>query len=324
MTAGQGSDAALGFLRSSLASWLDLAEDETALTEVLYDGEGRMALDVGGELVDPPLVALTDQDVLTFGNNAAVYADAVWSRERPFLSVIIPPDWRCSFMRPPASEHPVMALRKLRRQPIPLERWRAQGAFVLADEPEHEDPGPPRDDRLARLQWLVATRKTICISGEVGSGKTTLLRTLLGLIPSNERIVSLEDPRELLLTEPGGEATRKNYVALEASPAMELDALLRASLRLRPDRIIVGEVRGPEALELVRSLNVGHSGALFTLHSHGARDALDRLHSLVTEAQPGFHWESVERAIDAVVQIVGRGGNRRLAPIWETGDDDGR
>jgi Flp pilus assembly CpaF family ATPase len=169
-----------------------------------------------------------------------------------------------------------------------------------------------------QLRWLAEQRKTVAISGEVGSGKTSLLRAMLSMVPLHERIVTIEDPRELMLTEGDGTTTRRrNYVALEAKPKVrEMDALLRDALRLRPDRIIIGEVRGPEALELVRSLNVGHQGSMFTVHSKGRKDALDRLHSLTTEAQDGFRFDSVERAIDAVVQITGRGASRMIAEIW--------
>ena len=296
--------ASLDFFRRRLRPWLELAGAEPALTEIMYDGDGCVSVDIAGELRRGELAALTDEDVVALGSNAAVYSDQVWSRERPFLSIIIPPDWRCSFVRPPVVERPVMSLRKLRRLPVPLQRYIDDGT-MSATEAEH-------------LRQLILARRTICVSGEVGSGKTTLLRTLLGLVPSNERIVTLEDPRELMLTAPDGVSPRPHYVALEATlGVMGLDALLRASLRLRPDRIIVGEVRGPEALELVRSLNTGHRGAMSTLHSNGARQALERLHTLTIEAQPGFHWASVERAIDVVIQIQGRGRERRISEIWE-------
>ena len=97
---------------------------------------------------------------------------------------------------------------------------------------------------------------------------------------------------------------------------MDLAALLRQTLRLTPDRIVLGEVRGPEALELVRAMNTGHDGTLCTLHSNGAGEALRRLHTLVAEAQPGFPFEGVLSAVDHVLQLEGRGDGRRLADIW--------
>jgi len=297
-------DAPLDFFRQRLAPFLALADREPALTEILYDGNGAVAVDIGGHLQRVDAQGLDDEAVLRIGLNATVFADAVFSREHPFLSVLVPPDWRASFARPPLVERPTMALRKLRRTALPLRHYVTTGIMT--------------EDQAARLQDLVARRATVIVSGGVGSGKTTLLRTLLGLVDRDERIVTIEDPRELMLTAADGVSPRAHWVAFEAVPRiMELDACLRAALRKRPDRIIVGEVRGPEALELVRALNTGHGGSLFTLHSNGAEEALDRLHTLVVEAQPAFRFDSVQRAIDAVVQLDGRGDRRRLTEIWE-------
>ncbi|WGF90969.1 ATPase, T2SS/T4P/T4SS family [Marinivivus vitaminiproducens] len=299
-------EVAKGFFEARLRPFLELAEREPALTEVLYDG-GPVVVDIGGELRLHDPCGLDDDTVLAAALNATAYNDTVFSEKRPFVSVLMPPDWRVSFWRPPVVQRPTMALRKLRRLAIPLERYVETGVMS--------------EDQAEQLSQLVLARKTVIVSGSVGSGKTTLLRTLLGMIPRDERIITIEDPRELMLTAEDGLSPRAHWVALEAiAGVMEMDVCLRSALRGRPDRIIVGEVRGPEALELVRALNTGHSGSLFTLHSNGAREALDRLHTLVLEAQPAFRFETVERAIDAVVQIDGRGDRRHITEIWENKD----
>ena len=105
-------------------------------------------------------------------------------------------------------------------------------------------------------------------------------------------------------------------VQLQTTLNVDLAALLRQTLRLTPDRIVLGEVRGPEALELVRAMNTGHDGTLCTLHSNGAGEALRRLHTLAAEAQPGFPFGGVLSAVDHVLQLEGRGDGRRLADIW--------
>jgi Flp pilus assembly CpaF family ATPase len=320
-------DHALTFFNRVLQRWLDLAERQPALTEILYDGEGRTVIDIGGNLEEDPGSDLDDRAVLHLGANAAAYSGLVFSEDRPFLSVGILTGWRCTFVRPPAVDFPVMAVRKLRRQMVPLSDWMfeerkspvaaaIEDLKALATPTKHEDwPSEPREC----LRWLVAQRKTIGVSGAVGTGKTTFLRGLLQLIPSSERIVTIEDARELALTDEDGSSRRRHWVALQAVPnRVGMDELLRISLRLRPDRIIVGEVRGPEALELFRALNVGHDGSMFTLHSNGAKDLLERLHTLVVEAQPNVRFDSVARTIDAVVQIEGRGGSRRITDIWRS------
>ena len=106
---------------------------------------------------------------------------------------------------------------------------------------------------------------------------------------------------------------------LHTSLGVYLALLLRQTLRLTPDRIALGEVRGPEALELVRAMNTGHDGTLCTLHSNGTEETLRRLHTLVAEAQPSFPLAGIEAAVDHVVQLEGRGNQRRLASIWKVG-----
>ena len=132
----------------------------------------------------------------------------------------------------------------------------------------------------------------------------------------------IEDTPELAV--PG-----ENVVQLQTTLNVDLAALLRQTLRLTPDRIVLGEVRGPEALELVRAMNTGHDGTLCTLHSNGAGEALRRLHTLVAEAQPCFPFGGVVSAVDHVLQLEGRGDGRRLADIWPvprggSGEEHGR
>jgi type IV secretory pathway ATPase VirB11/archaellum biosynthesis ATPase len=311
-------ELALSFFGRPLARHLELAERELALTEILYDGEGRTVIDIGGDLQADSDSELTDEVVLRLGARAAAYSGQVLSENSPSISVVVPPDWRVTILRSPVVEFPIMAMRKLRRVPIPLSSWVMHDEIGALTDSAATAAVPRPSGMREQLRWLAEQRKTVAISGEVGSGKTSLLRAMLSMVPLHERIVTIEDPRELMLTEGDGTTTRRrNYVALEAKPKVrEMDALLRDALRLRPDRIIIGEVRGPEALELVRSLNVGHQGSMFTVHSKGRKDALDRLHSLTTEAQDGFRFDSVERAIDAVVQITGRGASRMIAEIW--------
>jgi Flp pilus assembly CpaF family ATPase len=301
-TPPSSADDALRFFARRLHRWFNMAEENLGLTEVMYDG-GPTVLDIEGDLVEDEKSDLDDAAIYKLAANAAVYSDGLFSRERPIISVIVPPSWRVTFTRPPIVQRPHMSMRRLLRRPVPLGEYVETRVMSKAQAEE--------------LERLVAEHKTMAVSGPVGTGKTTLLRTLLGLVPPKERIITIEDPRELALTEPDGVTPRLHWVALEAVPkVMEMDGLLRGALRMRPDRIIVGEVRGPETLELVRSLNVGHSGSMFTVHAPGGQGVLDRLHTLTVEAQPGYRFQSVENAIDAIVQIAGRGRSRRLADIW--------
>ncbi|HEX4464716.1 MAG TPA: CpaF family protein [Solirubrobacterales bacterium] len=172
------------------------------------------------------------------------------------------------------------------------------------------------------LGQAVADRRSILVSGGTGAGKTTLLNALSGFIDSGERIVTIEDAAELRLQQ-------RHVVRLESRPAsvegkgeVTVRDLLRNALRMRPDRIVIGEVRGPEALDLLTALNTGHEGALSTLHANSAADALGRLETLALMAGVGLPHEAiaeqVQRGVDLVVQVERRpDGSRRVAEIAE-------
>ena len=170
------------------------------------------------------------------------------------------------------------------------------------------------DERVWQL--LVEPRGNLLVSGATGSGKTSLVASLLEHRPVDERLVIIEDTHELPVR-------TRHAVRLEARPAnaegrghVGLDDLLRTALRLRPDRIIVGEVRGPEALTLVQAMNTGHVGSMSTVHANSAVEALERIDLLVSQAAPNWRLDDVRRlvsrAFGTVVHLVRRPDGRRV------------
>lgn len=156
-------------------------------------------------------------------------------------------------------------------------------------------------DQVARLESAVADRSNIVVSGATSTGKTTFLNTLAALIPRSQRVITIEDAAELRLPLP-------NVVRLEARPPMidgpppvTIRDLVRNALRMRPDRLIVGEVRGAEALDMVQALNTGHGGSMSTVHANSAADAVRRLESMVCMAGDGV---SVAMAADLVAAAI--------------------
>lgn len=154
------------------------------------------------------------------------------------------------------------------------------------------------------LADLVHARRNVLVSGATGSGKTSLLGALIASVPIHERIVVLEDVHEVVAHHP-------HLVRLETRPptadergGVDLDDLLRAALRLRPDRLVVGEVRGVEALTLVNALNTGHLGSLATIHANTAHDALQRLALLVHRALPGVDARTIIRMVHSAIHVV--------------------
>lgn len=208
---------------------------------------------------------------------------------------------------PPLSvDGPVLAVRRFTEAVPDLEGLTAVGSVT-----------PSQRDQLAEA---VVARRNILISGGTGTGKTTVLNILSKRIPGEERVVTIEDAAELRLS--------GHVVRLEARPAnaegvgaIGLDQLLRNALRLRPDRIVVGEVRGPEALVMIGALATGHDGSMSTIHASSPSEALLRLETLAmsgtSRARPETVSKQISSAIDLVVQLERRSGQRRVAAIEE-------
>ena len=151
--------------------------------------------------------------------NCAVISDQVFSREHPFLSIMLPTGYRVTFMRPPAVRRPIMAMRRLLREPIPLSRY-VETKVMTAKQ-------------AAQMKVMVLEARNVLISGGVGSGKTTLTRALLEVVPHHERIVTVEDPAELWLRSKDGENfLGQLWVALEACPSFDMAALLEVIITL--------------------------------------------------------------------------------------------
>ena len=211
---------------------------------------------------------------------------------------------------------PTLSIRKFERIAVPLEgasgSWRASGLHP---------------DAAALLRRCVVARASFIVSGATGSGKSTLLRSLADAIPHDERLIVIEDTNELVLPHP-------HAVHLECVPAREgggvtVADLVANALRMRPDRIIVGEVRTPrEASALLEALSTGHEGSLTTLHAGSAAGALDRLELLLAragEVAPAAIARHVARAIDVIVHVArGRDGRRAVREIAEIGDAGAR
>ncbi len=168
----------------------------------------------------------------------------------------------------------------------------------------------------------MAGRSSVLISGGTGSGKTTLLNALSSFIGAGERVVTIEDAAELRLQQPHVVRLESRPASVEGRGEVSVRDLLRNALRMRPDRIVIGEVRGPEALDLLTALNTGHDGALSTVHANSPVDALGRLETLALMAGVGLPHEAiaeqVQRGIDLVVHLErGRDGARRVVEIAE-------
>jgi pilus assembly protein CpaF len=167
----------------------------------------------------------------------------------------------------------------------------------------------------ALLRWAVRGRANVVVCGGAGAGKTTLLNALAASIPPHERVITVEDAAELRL--PGEHVVRLEArpASAEGASAVTIRELVRNALRMRPDRLLVGEARGGEAFDLLQAMNTGHEGSLSTCHANGPDDALRRLETMVLLAEVGLSLDAVREqlcsALDLVVQVARRPGGRR-------------
>ena len=164
--------------------------------------------------------------------------------------------------------------------------------------------GVRRARLVVLLQQIVAARCNVLVSGATSSGKTTLLNALAALVPATERIITLEDIAELRLAHPHVVRLETRPPSAEGAGEITLNHLLRTALRMRPDRLVLGEVRGAEAVQLVQAMNTGHDGSMSTVHANSAVDAVARLCSLVLQEVPGWPLEAIHDQVRRSIDVV--------------------
>jgi len=222
------------------------------------------------------------------------------TRDAPILECELPiRGARFEAMIPPVAPSPIFAI-----------RLKAVRVFSLDD---YVDAGIMTLRQSAAIKHAAATRKNILIAGGTGSGKTTLSNAILLEIAATsptDRIVVLEDTIEL-------QCPAENVVCLRTSDAVDMQRLLKGTMRLRPDRIIVGEVRGGEALAMLKAWNTGHDGGLCTVHANSATSALTRIEQLVAEVTPADMRAVIAEAIDLVIPIVKTVTSRVVNPLLQ-------
>jgi len=281
------------------------------ITEVMVNAGGRRIFVERSGVVDPVPSRTVDEKLLTVAikNIARTCGDEI-SEEEPILDARLEDGSRVAAMFPPCSVGgATLTIRRFSRR------------YSLDDL---VDVGSVPLDAAALLRRAVANRQNVLISGGTGTGKTTLLNALAATIPDTDRIALIEETSEILLEKPNrlrfeARKGRAPFGGSAALPPVTIADLLRATLRHRPDRIIVGEVRGAEAFDLLQALNTGHLGSMTTIHSNSAEQALTRLAHCVVSGTAGLPHASVREAIalaiDLVVHIARDAGQRRITEV---------
>jgi type IV secretion system protein VirB11 len=288
------------------AGLFDLLADET-LTDLVVNEDGSVfASGFGGSRWCGQRVSSVVLEGL-IGTIAGLHGQVV-HEESPILEASLPIPvgggrMRVEAILPPVSAAPILCLRRPPTRILTLEELEASGSV----------PGAARE----LLERAVLDRKTILISGGTSSGKTVLASALLNFLleasPSERLVIVEEGARELMLPP----ASNVNRLLTSEAGGITMTRLVRAALRLNPDRIILGELRGAEAVDYVRASNTGHPGSVCTLHANSAPDALHRLHDLVTESGVAMPFSRVVSAVDRVVHVQRSGHLRFVETIFE-------
>jgi P-type conjugative transfer ATPase TrbB len=284
-------------LRSAMGPAIAQALDDPEVIEVLLNPDGSLWFDKLGAGRSPTGLSLTAQDAERIIRLVAAHVRLEVHSGAPIISAELPETGeRFEGVLPPVVRAPTFAIRKRAIGVIPLSRYVDEN--ILSTE------------QAETLAAAVVMRKNILIAGGTSTGKTTLANALLQVMArTGDRVILLEDTIEL-------QCLSDDHVPLRTKPGVtSMAELVRCTLRLRPDRIVVGEVRGAEALDLLKAWGTGHPGGIATLHAGSARGALTRLEQLIQEVVVTVPRALVAEAIDLVVYIEGRGRARRVQEI---------
>ena len=275
----------LGILDSILA-------DET-ITEVMINGYENIFVERSGKLVKLDKQFESEYRLETVIRNIVGKARREVSAGDPIQDAVLADGSRVNVVLPPiALCGPTVTIRKFSKDPMTIEKLIGYGSLP--------------EEVARKLEMLVRAKYNIFVSGGTGSGKTTFLNALSNFIPKDERIITIEDAPELQLK------GIQNLVRMETRPKTKssdaeeigMQKLIKTSLRMRPDRIVVGEVRGAEALDMLQAMNTGHDGSLSTGHANSTEDMLSRLETMVLQGAAGLPLEAIRQQIASAVDII--------------------
>ena len=295
----------------------EIMADDT-ITEVMINGPDHIFIERNGHVEALDQTFESEQRLVDIIQRIVGQVGREVNQANPIVDTRLPDGSRVNVVLPPISlVGPVLTIRKFSKTPMTVQQLIRYGSLT----PE-----------IARvLETLVKAKYNIFISGGTGSGKTTFLNAMSGFIPADERIITIEDSAELKIN------GIKNLISLETRNAnstgagqVSMKELIKSSLRMRPERIVVGEVRGEEALDMLQAMNTGHDGSLSTGHANSSRDMMSRLETMVLQGSSGMPLQAVRRQIASALDIVVhlsrmRDHSRKTVEIAEVLDElDGR
>ena len=271
---------------------LDTIMNDDSITEVMINGPEEIFIEKAGRLYQPPETFESERRLEDVVQRIVGLAGREVNQANPIVDTRLPDGSRVNVVLPPISlKGAIVTIRKFSKPPMTIAQLIRFGSIT--------------QDIANVLELLVRAKYNIFISGGTGSGKTTFLNALSNYIPKDERVITIEDSAELQIV------GVKNLVRLETrnanpsgSGAVTIRDLIKSSLRMRPERIVVGEVRGGEALDMLQAMNTGHDGSLSTGHANSTADMLSRLETMVLQGAEGLPLEAIRQQIASAVDII--------------------
>ncbi len=289
--------------------------DDEDVTEIMVNGPKKIFVEKKGQLARSNVAFDDDDHVLRIIDRIILPLGRRVDSDSPTVDARLPDGSRVNaVVRPVAIDGPSITIRKFRKDKLKTEDLINYGSLTkqMADF----------------LEACVRARFNIVISGGTGSGKTTLLNVMSGFIPENERIITIEDAAELQLQQDHVMRMETKASNADGLHAVTIRELVKNSLRMRPDRIVVGEVRGGEALDMLQAMNTGHDGSLTTVHANTPRDAISRIETLVLMAGMDLPLKVVRQQISSAVDLIVqqtrlKDGQRKVTAVTEVAGMEG-
>ncbi len=283
--------------------------EDPDISEVMVNGPKKVFIEKNGKLTKSPITFDDDDHVLRIIDRIILPLGRRVDSDSPTVDARLPDGSRVNaVVRPVSIDGPSITIRKFKRDKLSIQQLIDYGSLT--------------PNMAEFIRACVLAHLNIVISGGTGSGKTTLLNVLSGFIPEEERIVTIEDAAELQLQQDHVLRMETKVPNVDGKGAVSIRDLVRNSLRMRPDRIIVGECRGGEALDMLQAMNTGHDGSLTTLHANTPRDALSRLETMVLMAGMDLPLKVVRQQISSAVDLIIqqtrlKDGSRKVTAITE-------
>jgi pilus assembly protein CpaF len=289
--------------------------DDDSITEIMVNGAKNVYVERRGKIQRAPITFENNEHVMRIIERIVAPLGRRIDESSPYVDARLPDGSRVNAVIPPISlVGPVLTIRKFARNPITVDQLIQFGSIT--------------PEAIQLLDACVKARLNIVISGGTGSGKTTLLNVLSGFIPADERIITIENAAELQLRQEHVVTLESRPPNIEGRGEITIRQLVINSLRMRPDRIIVGEIRDEAALDMLQAMNTGHDGSMTTLHSNSPRDTLSRLETMVMMAGMDLPVRAIREQVSSAIDVVVhqerlRDGTRKVVNICEVSGMEG-